>query len=155
MQPKNKFKLRAAPTPEILAQRQRDAEALLRLDDWTEEPSRQPLRHAETGAYTSAEAFVRAAGTEGPPDSRTPPTRILPLAEALKPVLGPPGKPARPWHDADPAVVHPYNIQLPKPLQHKLDFVWKRQDCKSMKAFVVDALTREVDRILKELGETP
>jgi hypothetical protein len=155
MQPKNKFRLRAAPTPEILAQRQRDAEALLKLDEWTEEPSRQPLRHAETQAYGSADTFVNAAGTGGPPDARTLPGYPLPLAPIQKPVLAPPDKPARPWHDADPAVVHPYNIQLPKPLQHKLDFVWKRQDCKSMKAFVVDALTREVDRILTELGETP
>lgn len=148
MSPKNKFRLRQAPTPESLAQRQRDAEALLKLDAWTEEPSRVPLQ-------AGMEAFANAAGTEGPPDARTLPVHPLPLPQARKPVLAPPDKPQRPWHDADPAVVHPYNIQLPKPLQHKLDFVWKRRDCKSMKAFVVDALTREVDRILRELGETP
>jgi hypothetical protein len=148
MQPKNKFKLRTAPTPEVLAQRQRDAEALLQLDAWTEEPSRHPLQ-------AGMDAFVAAAGTGGPPDARTLPGYPMPLPKAREPVLAPPGKPVRPWRDADPAVVHPYNIQLPKPLQHKLDFVWKRQDCKSMKAFVVDALTREVDRILRELGETP
>lgn len=155
MQPKNKFKLRSAPTPEIMAQRQRDAEALIKLDEWTEEPSRQPLRPTDTGFYASAADFVNAAGTEGRTDSRLLPDYPLPLPPNIKPVLAPSGKPARAWHDADPAVVHPYNIQLPKPLQHKLDFVWKRRDCKSMKAFVVDTLTQEVDRILRELGETP
>ena len=137
MSPKPPPKLRIAPPALVLSEKQREIEALLKLTTWTE----VPFRLTEESA----------AGL--PP--------FLPLPEPDQPVLArseavqAPTPGARPWHGEPSGAVHPFNILLPKELQQKMDFAWKRSGYKSMKAFILHALVQETDRLLKDLGETP
>lgn len=126
-----KLKLRPAPPLEVLESQQKSVETLLQLNAWTEEPSKQPLE--------------AVSGVEAP----------TPLPAPRKARLDAPEKPNRPWQGVDNGAVHSYNILLPKALQAKLDFVWKRKDCKSMREWVLEVLAREADKVLRELGEKP
>lgn len=131
-----KPKLRLGPDPVQMAEQQKAAERLLQLEPWTEEPANQAA-----SVLTPPPAPVQAPAI---PSAATPPSAVL------QAVFGPP---VRPWQGADPAVIHSYNIMMPKPLHHKVDWVWKRQGYKSMKAYVQAVLERDVDRALAEMGE--
>jgi hypothetical protein len=138
-----KPKLRMAPAPDVLAIQQAAAvEQLLKLDTWTEEPGNPP------------------ASLPGPPPAKRERKSATVGSTSIKSDLAPvpeqqPEPIKRPWEIPSPEAVHPYHIVLPERLFQKMDYVWKRQGCKSAREFVMQVIDRACNHALQELGEKP
>lgn len=116
-----KPKLKTAPSPETLAEKQIATERLLKLADWVDEPNTQ-----KPTTLTNA-----------------------PESPSVAPTM-----PDKPWRAPGADKAHPYNIVCTEALFQKMDFVWKRNNNKSLREWVLKTLESEVNKALKELGES-
>lgn len=121
-------KYRKAPTPEELELQQKRMADLLALEDWTKEPTLTPLERPR-------EVFT-------PEPTASPSTPPLESVEA----------PLKPW-DVSEKEMHPYHLIMSERLFQKIDFTWKRNGSRSMRAFVLETLEDAVDEYLKNIGE--
>jgi hypothetical protein len=171
-QAKFKPKLRLAPTPEEMAERQEAARRLLALEEWSQEPL-EPAPETVSGTL-----LVRPVTNSVPKSTEQPAVEQIeedpaPVVEAVTSpalaeqvatpaVVAPPPKikakaapevAKKPWEIPDVTAVHPYYIICPERLFQKMDFLWKRDGSKSMKEWVIKTLEAEANKGLKALGE--
>ena len=126
----DKPKLRTTPTPETLAEKQAAAERLLKLSSWADTPNNLP-----TGS--PLEAPTAPLSPEVVPSQ---PTRSK--------------KPLKSWEEPGlDKQSHFYNIVMNKSLFQKVDYVWKRENEKSMKSWILRVIEAEANKTLKDLGE--
>ncbi len=122
MQPA-KPKLKTAPSPEALAEKQIATERLLKLGEWVDEPNNQKPTN--------------------PANAQKSPAVVV-----VTPVM-----PDKPWKVPGADKAHPYNIVCTEALFQKMDFVWKRNNNKSLREWVLKTLESEANRALEALGE--
>lgn len=174
---KGKPRLRSAPPPEVLAEQSRAMEALLKADAWTEAPNNPPAKPpavaepavalpdppAVPASPVATTVEVSVAEATPPEPAQAPPMAEQGVGQGSAPsspptpavAPAPPPAPVKPWLVPSPDATHAYYVVMPKRLQQKLDFVWKRKGYKSAKEFVLLSLENAANAALLELGETP
>jgi len=139
-----KPKLRMPPSQADLLEQQEAANRLLKLEQWTEEPSNPPA----SGFAAVRVAAVPVVVVE-PAEPAAEPVQEPELAiKVTKPAVAP-----KPWEGEGVERPHPYHIVFTEREFQRIDFVWKRKNFKSMKEWVLHTLRVEADKQLKLMGE--
>jgi hypothetical protein len=148
--------LRSAPSPDALQRQQEAALAQIQsktssiahleaLDAWTEEPLAQP----PAATPVPAEPREKRAGRKRAPE---PPAAVPVVAAAPEPEVVPevPAAPKMPWEEVGEKETHAYHVVLPKSLFLKMDYIWKRSNHPSARAYVISILTEAADKAIAE-----
>lgn len=140
--------LRSAPSPDALQRQQEAALAQIQsktssiahleaLDSWTEEPLAQPPAATPVPAEPREKRAARKRAPEPP--------AAVPVVAAAPEVA-----PKLPWEEVGEKETHAYHVVLPKALFLKMDYIWKRSNHPSARAYVIATLTEAADKAIAE-----